>query len=179
LTYGGKIRALAASFWFGKTSEDESKSLMLPLHQKRSEYTGNRPNIPAIELYFVNKVKIFHFFQENRCALLKILLVRSAECFGGFTQPNGSFTHHGEWSSGIPHLWTDKLLILINTGHIVTPNSDVMFLGTTWWRRDGTVIFLWWSCIHKEEAGYTFWHDQSEITLQNMTSLQPWLQKWS
>jgi hypothetical protein len=28
---------------------------------KRSEYSGNRPIIPEIELYVVNKVKIFHF----------------------------------------------------------------------------------------------------------------------
>ncbi len=46
---------------YGKPSEDKNKSLLLSLHQKRSEDTENQPNKPEIELYFVNKVKIFHF----------------------------------------------------------------------------------------------------------------------
>jgi hypothetical protein len=58
----------------GKLSEDKNKSLLLPLHQKCSEYTGNRLNIPEIEFYFVNKVKIFHFPKKTDVHCWKIYL---------------------------------------------------------------------------------------------------------
>jgi hypothetical protein len=80
--------------------------------QKHTEYTGNQPNIPEIELYFVNKVTIFHFLKKT-CALLKNVLARSVECFSRFTRPNRSFTHHGEWSSGIVQLCYDKWVVMM------------------------------------------------------------------